>query len=118
MIQSFVDILMSSFAQVVLWVYQFFVYFIWLLLHDLFVVLGVVFDALIMIANSIISLMPACNAPSIDLPSALSNAGVALSSLNWVLPIGTLATVAACLVQAVMAYFVISWIFRWLKIIA
>ena len=111
----------SALQTVAQWILNLLSYFSTLLWHDLLVVLQTVFLALITVANAAILLLPACNVSTIDLSpfsQTYNQSGSTLSSaLCWLLPISFLTQAVLCMVQAVMAYFMISWILRWLKVI-
>lgn len=113
--------LLSFIGQILTWCMQIILYFIKLLIHDFMFFIQQIILALIMLANGAIALLPACNVPFIDMTpfaQSINGQGTTIASvICWLLPMSFLTTVLACSIQAILAYFSISWVLRWLKVI-
>lgn len=111
----------AFFTACATWIFNFFVYIVAQLIYSLLVAVQAIVLAFIGLANAAIALLPACNVSTIDTTPFLqtyNGAGSTLSSaVCWLLPISFLVTTLLCAVNAVMAYFAISWALRWLKVI-
>ena len=121
LLTSLFSALFGFIGQILSWCLQIVVYFIKLLIHDLMFFIQQLILAIIVAANAAIALLPACNVPYIDLTpfsqSINGSGGTVASAICWLLPISFLTIVLGCMVNAVMAYFAISWVLRWLKVI-
>lgn len=119
--QSFVDAFYSLAEQSFAWLDGFLRYCLESVIYLLAFTVQQIVLALIYVANSAILLLPSCNVPLINtsvLQSSYNDTGSTLASVvSWVLPMNFLATLVLCMVQAIMAYIMISWVLRWLKVI-
>lgn len=120
-IATFFNRLFDFIGDILQWILDGIIYVVALLIHDLELAVQGLILVIIGLANAAVTLMPACNTPTIDLTpfarSITSGGGTVASVICWVFPIGFLITLLGCMVNGVMVYLGISWMLRWLKVI-
>lgn len=132
MIDAILNYISSLFSGVVTWFGGFFQDFlVWLLsiltwfglylINSILEMIQYLVLLLVVIANGAINLLPVCSIPTIDLlqfQETYNKVGSTFASaVAWILPVDFLIIAVGCLIQAVMAYLMISWMLRWLKVI-
>lgn len=114
---NYLDILFKKTFELLV---QFAIYVCEALIWNIIQLAKIAFQSLLMIANALIALMPACQAPWLnpsDFVIKSEAAGLPLTLFNWIIPFNQIAIVVGCLINAVMVYLMISWVLRWLKVI-